>query len=721
MLAATAGRSEEGIAALSRALEARPGFNEARRSRAVLLARKCDWEHAGQDINWCLEREPTSADTLYAAACVAAIAAEASPSPRAVGQALELLRRALEYGVPARPRRRRSRPDRHPPRPQVCVADVTVCNVRAPRDARSGDSLIASRALPSLYHTFSEPLTMVFAKAPAPDEAHSSWIKQMRSIAIILREEFGVAFCFYDAATGNPLEGMASEPRPGAPRTTTVSTAESPTAFDQTSAARLADEGVAQVQSLQGARYQLALPFADAGRPPTIAVGVIAGMARTPAEILQEQARLSKWLLAVHLRLHAASQCGAHQRHRHGSGPGAASLVGLEALMGLEHLLRSQRIDEPPERNRRQVLETAAKVLRVQTLLWVRTEDDEALIEGEPLLSPRDCGQLLRLLAEDPDGGRAGYLLNNQVQATRWGARFPKLATLLAIPVPVKSGATWVIALNKSASTGSPGSSRGSSGSGPTGEAAFHRTDAALLLPFAALLAVQLRAARRHQQSNELVVGLTRSLAAAVDVRDTYSSGHSERIARIAVELARELGLQEKELGDVYLSGLLHDVGKIGLCESILRKSTPLTPGESSHLRQHVSIGSHLLSALPSIAHLLPAVLHHHERCDGTGYPHGLKGESIPLLARILAVAESYDAITTFPYQDGETPRETVEETLSQGANLQWDGRVVAAFFRCRDRIRAIHHCGLGHSLDAALRTTADDDHEQPYAAPACA
>ena len=81
LLAAAAGRSEDGIAALSRALETRPGFNEARRSRAVLLARKSDWEHAGQDINWCLEREPTSGETLYAAACVAAIAAEASPSP----------------------------------------------------------------------------------------------------------------------------------------------------------------------------------------------------------------------------------------------------------------------------------------------------------------------------------------------------------------------------------------------------------------------------------------------------------------------------------------------------------------------------------------------------------------------------------------------------------------------------------------------------------------
>jgi serine/threonine protein kinase/tetratricopeptide (TPR) repeat protein len=101
LLATKAGRDDEGIAALSRALEGRPGFDQARFSRAVLLARKGDWEHAGQDINWCLERAPTSGETLYAAACVAALAARQSPSPRAVGQAVELLRRALDAGVPA--------------------------------------------------------------------------------------------------------------------------------------------------------------------------------------------------------------------------------------------------------------------------------------------------------------------------------------------------------------------------------------------------------------------------------------------------------------------------------------------------------------------------------------------------------------------------------------------------------------------------------------------
>ena len=309
----------------------------------------------------------------------------------------------------------------------------------------------------------------------------------MRSLAIILREEFGVVFRFYDAATGSSLAGIVSQPERTSHPTTTPTAAELAVELDRASATRLASEGVARVQHLQGAQFQLALPFADLGRPTTIAVGLISGLARTPAEVVLEQARLSKWLQSVHLRLHAVNQSGGRHRHRQGSGPGAASLVGLEALMGLEDLLRLPRtIDRTPERSRQRVLQTVARVLRARTLLWVNSEDDEAMIEGEPLLSPWDCGQLARLLAEDVDGARTGYLLNNQVQASRWGGRFPQLATLLAVPVPVRTLTIWVVALNKSVSTALPASSRGSSGSGATGEPALqwpHLTPRAPVMP----------------------------------------------------------------------------------------------------------------------------------------------------------------------------------------------------------------------------------------------
>jgi HD-GYP domain-containing protein (c-di-GMP phosphodiesterase class II) len=198
------------------------------------------------------------------------------------------------------------------------------------------------------------------------------------------------------------------------------------------------------------------------------------------------------------------------------------------------------------------------------------------------------------------------------------------------------------------------------------------------------------------------MLGLTRALAAAVDVRDAFTAGHSERVARIAVELARQVGIPDDELSDVYLSGLLHDVGKIGVSDSILRKREPLTAGEYSHLREHVTIGSRMTAELHPIAHLLPAVLHHHERYDGTGYPDGLKGDSIPLVARILAVAESYDAMTTSGPGSIETSRERAVAILSQGAGFQWDARVIGAFFDCYDRIRAIHERSLIETANAA-------------------
>lgn len=560
---------------------------------------------------------------------------------------------------------------------------------------------------------------MLFERGAATDDGRTSCARQIKSLSILLREEFGVPFRFYGAATGLPMEGASAE---GSPIPST--SIETPIAI------RLIAEGGPRVRPMAGGRYQLALPFPDAERPTSIAVGAIDGLARTPAEVLQEQTRLGKWLRSVHARLQVASQsAGRHAHgHGHGHGPGHddASLVGLKVMMSLEHLLRTQRIEKDPDRNRRQVLRSVAAVLQAETLLWVPAEGDEGMLEGEPLVSPWDCGLFARLLLQGPDGARAGYVINNRVQANSWGARFPQVVNLLAVPVPSKGATNWLIALNRT-SNPSPSTrphdpqapaaappltatGEGSSGPDPAGRAAFRRTDAALLLPFGALLGVQLRASRRHQQFKRLMVGLTRSLAAAADARGTSTVGHSERVARIAVELGRELGLQEDEIGDVYLGGLLHDIGKIGVRDSNLRKRDPLTPGEFAEIRQHVTIGHDLLAEFRPIAHLLPVVRHYRERYDGTGYPDGLKGDSIPFLARVLAVAESYDAMTSIGPEGGDAASapEHAEEVLKQGADLRWDGRVIAAFFRCRDRIRVLQREGtddsLREELDAALR-----------------
>src|SRR5262249_17387940 len=150
-----------------------------------------------------------------------------------------------------------------------------------------------------------------------------------------------------------------------------------------------------------------------------------------------------------------------------------------------------------------------------------------------------------------------------------------------------------------------------------------------------------------------------------------YTYGHSERVARVAVELGRELGVAEEELSDFYLAGLLHDVGKIGVKDTVLAKTEALTEQEFDELKRHVSVGYTIRRELRQIRNLLPGVLHPHERSDGTGSPDGLSGQAIPLLARILAVADAYEAMgTSRPYRPA-IPCGRVEEILREGAGRQ--------------------------------------------------
>jgi hypothetical protein len=409
-------------------------------------------------------------------------------------------------------------------------------------------------------------------------------------------------------------------------------------------------------------------------------------------------------------------------------------------LLGVDSVIRSLRIHKDAEKNRKGILKTAQSFLGAQTLAWVPDQAGAAvLIQGGPCLAPADFRQLAATIARSPGLQRGKPVTWNRDQATEWSLRFPQVLNLLAFPVVDQQQEGWLIALNKRLNR-VPSVGCRASGVGedkpeqnpnptalltpdtrhPTPDASdarhltpdavepFRRSDAAILMPFAALFELQLRGSRRYQELKELMVGLARSLTATVDAKDSHTFGHSERVARIAVEVGREMGLQEDELSDIYLAGLLHDVGKIGIRDEVLLKPGPLTPEEFDHVKQHVIIGYRILAELHPLRNLLPAVLHHHERYDGKGYPEGLAGENIPLLARILAVADAYDAMSARrTYRNALSPRE-VEDALKNGSGSQWDQRVVEAFFRCRDAVHLIRQRGVGESLrraiDGALR-----------------
>jgi HD-GYP domain-containing protein (c-di-GMP phosphodiesterase class II) len=206
-----------------------------------------------------------------------------------------------------------------------------------------------------------------------------------------------------------------------------------------------------------------------------------------------------------------------------------------------------------------------------------------------------------------------------------------------------------------------------------------------------------------YEKLKESLFGLVRCLTAAIDAKDPYTWGHSERVARMAVRLARQMELAPSVQSDLYLAGLLHDVGKIGVRDDVLRKPGPLTPEEQIHVQEHPVIGDRLVCHIKPLQHLRWGVRNHHERWDGRGYPDGLAGDDIPLQARILAVADSCDAMMhTRPYR-ASLPTDCVEATLRDGAGSQWDPHVIAAFQVCRQDLYSICQRGLGDSVFVAV------------------
>jgi len=158
------------------------------------------------------------------------------------------------------------------------------------------------------------------------------------------------------------------------------------------------------------------------------------------------------------------------------------------------------------------------------------------------------------------------------------------------------------------------------------------------------------------ETNKELFMGSIKMLANAIDEKDPYTRGHSERVAYYSMVIAKHMGMSEEEVEKVYLSGIIHDVGKIGIEDKILRKPAALTDDEYEIMKQHPTKGAHILEAVPVLKAMAGAGLQHHENFDGSGYPDGLKGEEVPLLGRIVSVADAFDAMTTDrPYSKAMT------------------------------------------------------------------
>lgn len=197
---------------------------------------------------------------------------------------------------------------------------------------------------------------------------------------------------------------------------------------------------------------------------------------------------------------------------------------------------------------------------------------------------------------------------------------------------------------------------------------------------------LEARVAEQARQIESLAVDALRSLATAIETRDDYTGGHVERVARYATATGRELGLVGEALRALWVGALLHDVGKIGVSDTILRKPGTLTEAEYAEMKRHPEIGARVMESSSFLRPGLPAVLHHQERWDGAGYPYGLRGEDISLQGRIVAVADSFDAIVSArPYRNGESHEHALAEIRSC-AGSHFDPRVVEAFLRAAAR-----------------------------------
>lgn len=297
------------------------------------------------------------------------------------------------------------------------------------------------------------------------------------------------------------------------------------------------------------------------------------------------------------------------------------------------------------------------------------------LVKGQV---PVEYAELQTLISRFSSHDWPQPLIRNRVEGTLLGADFPGLRNLMLAPIsPADERSGWVMLCNL-----------------PEGRT-FGTVESSLVRSMTSIMSTHHHNQELLTEHEELLLQFIESLVSTLDAKDPYTRGHSERVARIARCIGEELGLPEEDLEDIYQSGLLHDIGKIGVNDAILQKPDDLTAEEFEEVKLHPEIGDRILSGIGRLQKLRPGVRSHHEEFSGRGYPDGLAGEGIPLMARILAVSDAYDAMRSDrPYRKGMSV-ERIEEIFQCGAGQQWDARIVEACFRVWETVRRIGDEGV--------------------------
>jgi HD-GYP domain-containing protein (c-di-GMP phosphodiesterase class II) len=240
-----------------------------------------------------------------------------------------------------------------------------------------------------------------------------------------------------------------------------------------------------------------------------------------------------------------------------------------------------------------------------------------------------------------------------------------KTRNIICVPVKVKEKVIGVLeAINKGK------------------EEDFDKEDLFLFTSLADQVAIALDNARLYQELEEMFFQTAESLADAIEKRDPYTGGHTKRVTLFSLATAKYLPLSPLEKKWLKIASVLHDIGKIGIEDQILRKPERLNPEEFNLIKRHSGMGAEIIEHIRQLREIVPGVKYHHEQINGRGYPEGLKGEDIPILAKIVAVADTYDAITTDrPYRKA-MEKETAIKELKRCSGIQFDSKVVEAFIQ---------------------------------------
>lgn len=292
-------------------------------------------------------------------------------------------------------------------------------------------------------------------------------------------------------------------------------------------------------------------------------------------------------------------------------------------------------------------------------------DDDSIIQSGDCKLSLAEINQLIEDYIKPAIADSSKTLIKNN---------FPKLYpqsrnqfsipinSLIATPL-LSNGASagYLISINKQ-------------------EAEFDSADIKLIRSVADQTSVFLTNHKMYAELQDLLMGVLYSLTESIDAKDPYTCGHSRRVATISRKLAKDIGLPAKQVQQIYLSGLLHDVGKIGIPEAILCKNGKLTDDEYANMKRHPAIGAKILRRIRHLQPIIAGVVCHHERLDGRGYPNQLKGDEIPIEGRILCIADSWDAMTSHRTYRSALDYERAKSELIRCKGTQFDPELVDVF-----------------------------------------